>query len=311
MARPSPATLVRFARPARPTPERGEGRGPAVHLGGRPYRAPTGFPRSRESRRVGAVVSVAAHALAVLLALGPVVWASKDAIARMEQGAGGDGPAGGGGGGTRGTGGWDDRVVERLTFVVPPSAAPRAEVPVPETPKPEVVAPPVAPPVTPVAKPQPEIPPVTPPAISDVKTATPASGATVASSGGHGGGTGSDGSGGNGPGSGGGVGSGIGTGRGSGVGPGTGGGTQANYPPTPTEMFLPPFPVPSKVKGFHLIAEFDVDEAGRVRDMRFTQTRDGDYNRKLREILRAIRFRPGTTPNGTPVRMKVQIEYSF
>ena len=107
------------------------------------------------------------------------------------------------------------------------------------------------------------------------------------------------------------MGSGSGTGRGSGVGPGTGGGLQANYPPTPTEMFLPPFPVPSKVKGFHLIAEFEVDEGGRVLEMKFTETRDGDYNRKLREILRAIRFRPGTKPDGTPVRMKTQIEYSF
>ena len=69
---------------------------------------------------------------------------------------------------------------------------------------------------------------------------------------GTGGGTGRDGTTGDGPGAGGGVGSGIGTGRGSGIGPGTGGGSQANYPPSPTELFIPPLPMPDKVRGFHL-----------------------------------------------------------
>jgi hypothetical protein len=103
----------------------------------------------------------------------------------------------------------------------------------------------------------------------------------------------------------------VGTGRGSGTGPGTGGGTQANYPPTPTEMFLPPLPAPSNVRGFRLLAEFDVDSTGRVLDFTFTETRNGGYNRQLRDVLRAIRFRPGTRPDGTPVRMKAQLEYTF
>jgi hypothetical protein len=121
------------------------------------------------------------------------------------------------------------------------------------------------------------------------------------------GGTGSDNTAGTGPGTGGGTGSGTGTGTGSAVGPGTGGGNQANYPPTPIEMFIPPLPVPSSVKGFHLIAEFDVDERGRVLAMTFTQTRDRSYNRRLEDVLKGFRFRPGTRPDGTPIRMKAQV----
>jgi hypothetical protein len=65
------------------------------------------------------------------------------------------------------------------------------------------------------------------------------------------------------------------------------------------------------VRGVHFIAEFDVDSTGRVLDFRFTQTRDGDYNKRLAEVLRAMRFRPGTRPDGTPLRMKAQIGYDF
>jgi protein TonB len=128
---------------------------------------------------------------------------------------------------------------------------------------------------------------------------------------GTGGGSGRDGTSGNGPGSGGGVGSGIGTGRGSGIGPGTGGGTQANYPPTPTELFIPPLPMPDKVRGFHLIAEYDIDSTGKVLDFNFTPTKDGGYNDRLKAVLKSFKFRPGTTPDGTPIRMKAQIVYDF
>jgi len=125
------------------------------------------------------------------------------------------------------------------------------------------------------------------------------------------GGTGNDGTNGNGPGTGGGVGSGIGTGRGSGVGPGTGGGTQANYPPQPIEFFLPPLPPPSSVRGFKFIAEFDVDSSGKVLDFKFSETRDGNYNRRIASILRSMRFRPGTDRDGKPLRMKAQVGYEF
>jgi periplasmic protein TonB len=282
-----------------------------VRIGGRPFRPPVGLPGGKEDRRGGAIVSLVTHGLIIGLLIAPALMISKRVITRMELGAGGDGPAGGGGGGMRGTGGWQESSAERITYVAPPAPKPAAETPVAETPKLEVVPPPPVPPPTPEVKPEPIIPPVTAPSVAETKSMAPPSGTTVASSAGTGGGTGADGTGGNGPGTGGGVGSGIGTGRGSGIGPGTGGGTQANYPPSPIEMFLPPFPVPDRVRGFHLIAEFEVDEKGKVLSLDFTQTRDGDYNRKLRDILRSIRFRPGTRPDGTPIRMKTQIEYSF
>ena len=107
------------------------------------------------------------------------------------------------------------------------------------------------------------------------------------------------------------MGSGIGTGRGSGVGTGTGGGSQANYPPQPIEFFLPPLPPPASVRGFRFIAEFDVDSTGRVLDFKFSETRDGDYNRRIGSVLRSMRFRPGTRPDGSPLRMKAQVGYEF
>jgi hypothetical protein len=79
----------------------------------------------------------------------------------------------------------------------------------------------------------------------------------------------------------------------------------------PVEMFLPPLPPPSSVRGFRLIAEFDVDSTGRVIAFDFTRTRDGDYNKRLAEVLREMRFRPGTRPDGSPMRMKAQVGYEF
>ena len=245
------------------------------------------------------------HLLIVFLIAMPVASHTGLVIERP-QGAGGPGPAGGGGGGRRGTGGIKERV--HFVQVAPPAPAP--------TPKLTVVPPPVVPP-----KPKPVIPPpeavkvpepttVPAPKVADVKVEAPKVEATAPPPG-TGGGTGSDGTAGTGPGTGGGVGSGVGTGRGSGVGPGTGGGTQANYPPTPTELFIPPLPIPDKARGFHLVAEYDVDETGKVLDFTFTPTRDGGYNKRLEEVLKSFKFRPGTTPAGVPIRMKAQIVYDF
>jgi hypothetical protein len=69
--------------------------------------------------------------------------------------------------------------------------------------------------------------------------------------------------------------------------------------------------MPDKVRGFHLVAEYDIDETGRILGFEFTRTRDGDYNKRLQEVLRSFRFRPGTRPDGTPIRMKAQIVYDF
>jgi protein TonB len=264
------------------------------------YRQPIGMPLRDEGRRAGAVISVVVHALIIFLLIAPF-FVPRNAIRRMQQGAGGAGPSGGGGGGTRGTGG---RTVEKIQFVrVSPTPVPTPTTLPPIVPLPAKVTPKVEPP-----KPQP----VQPPAVPKPQSAAPVESITVASAEtGVGGGSGTDGSAGAGPGSGGGVGAGVGTGRGSGVGPGTGGGTQANYPPVPIEFFLPPLPAPSSVRGLHFVAEFDVDSTGRVLAFDFTRTRDGDYNKRIESVLRSMRFRPGTGPDGSPTRMKAQVGYEF
>jgi periplasmic protein TonB len=268
---------------------------------GRPrYRQPIGMPMRDEGRRAGAIVSVVLHALVIFLLIVPF-FMPRSVIQRMQQGAGGAGPAGGGGGGTRGTG---SETREKIQFVrvipnpVPtPTSIPPVVPPVPK-PTPKVEPPKPAPePTPPVPKPQ---------------SAAPAAPATVASAApGAGGGSGTDGSTGAGPGSGGGVGAGVGTGRGSGTGAGSGGGTQANYPPMPIEVFLPPMPPPSSVRGQRVTAEFDVDSTGRVITFDFTPTRDGDYNKRIAQVLRSMKFRPGTRPDGSPLRMKAQVGYEF
>ena len=264
-----------------------------------PYRVPIGLPVRDDGRRAGAVVSLVIHALIIGLLIVPFFMPTS-VIERMQQGAGGAGPAGGGGGGSRGTGGG---TVETLRFV----KLSTQQVPTPTT------LPPVEKPVTPVVPPplqaKPVTPPVTTPQEQAVKSAAPAATPSVVS--GAGGGSGADGSIGAGPGSGGGVGAGVGPGRGSSNGPGSGGGTQANYPPVAIALFLPPFPIPAKVRGTPFTAEFDVDSTGRVLDIKFTETPDGSYNRQIASTLRSLRFRPGTRPDGTPIRMKAQITYGF
>ena len=261
------------------------------------YRVPVGIPQRGENRREGAIISVLLHLGIIALLIIPLF--STVVIKRIEQGAGGPGPAGGGGGGHLST---DQGSHESLRFVhvtTQPVVTPKA---VPKVPPP-------------VPKPTPKIPPPVPPPMPKVlETAVTAPAApmqNVTAVAGTGAGTGADGTNGNGPGSGGGVGSGQGTGRGSANGPGTGGGTQANYPPQPIEFFLPPLPPPASVRGFQFIADFDVDSTGKVLDMQFTSTRDGDYNRRLTSVLHSMKFRPGTRPDGTPIRMKAQIIYSF
>jgi protein TonB len=249
---------------------------------------------------LSSAVSLALHVLLILLIIGPAVTHTGLVIERA-QGAGGLGPAGGGGGGKRGTGGTQ----ERVTYVRP-------------APAPVAVAAAVLPPPTPVAQPKPpevkppEVKPEpTPPEVAPEPKVETKSTEVTAPTPGTGGGTGRDGTNGTGPGTGGGTGSGIGTGRGSGTGPGTGGGVQENYPPTAIELFIPPLPFPAKLRGFHLIAEFDVDVTGKVLDFKFSSTGDRGYDKRIDEVLKGTRFRPGTTPDGKPIRMKAQIVYDF
>jgi len=90
----------------------------------------------------------------------------------------------------------------------------------------------------------------------------------------------------------------------------TPGGTE-NYPPAAQEIFVPPIPVPDKVRGFHLEAAFDVDETGDVLSYTFTPTPDPSYDKQLDKVLGRMRFLPGARPDGTPVRMKARIVYDF
>ena len=251
-----------------------------------------------------ALASVGLHALVIALLIVP--FAVPEVI-RVITGAGGPTPAGGGGGGLRGSGG--DRggppVVERLRFVQLATPTP----PPPASVKP-TVTPPIVPPPPPVVKP-PVTPPVSKPVPAPAVSAapTPATSSVTAPVAGSGGGTGADGTLGSGPGTGGGVGSGVGTGRGSGVGPSTGGGVTAVPAPTLIETFLPPNGVPKRDKGKTIVAVFDVDSTGHVVKVDFTQVSDGGYNRKLREIFEAFRFRPAVKPDGTPIRAKTSFEY--
>jgi periplasmic protein TonB len=253
-----------------------------------PYRPPIGMPIPRERRLGSFLLAVFLHALVVFLLITP--FTSMELL-KESMGAGGAGPAGGGGGGNRGTGG----ARERIEFVqVAPAPQPLA---------PPVVRPPEVKPIIPP-------PPVEKPKPQETAPQQSAQQAVEASSlvAGTGGGTGNDGTAGSGPGTGGGVGSGVGTGRGSGVGPGTGGGTGTIYPPSLTEMFLPPIPFPARLRGTEVVIVLDVDSTGKVLDFEFTPTRDSGFNRKLREVISQLRFRPAVDGD-MPVRAKARISY--
>jgi periplasmic protein TonB len=263
------------------------------------FRPPVGVPsRVREPNNSGRIAALLFHALLVLLIVSPF---GAKLLVREIEGAGGPGPAGGGGGGNRGSGGAPERI--QYTAVAPPP------------PPPPTVTPPVVPPIVPPVVPPPVVPPTpqpqpvvpTPAAVAPTAPVATAAAPTP----GTGGGTGNDGSAGTGPGTGGGQGSGVGTGKGTSVGPGTGGGNGSVYPPQPTELFIPPLPVPGKVKGTQLVAVFDVDSTGKVLGFDFNETKDGAYNRKLRDVLGGIRFRPGVNGAGVPIRAQGSVTYIF
>ena len=163
-------------------------------------------------------------------------------------------------------------------------------------------------PIVPKVEPPKPKPPEPVPPTPEVKP-EPAATATVDPSKvtGVGGGSGNDGTAGSGPGSGGGVGSGNGTGRGSGNGPGTGGGNAEIFPPTVVALTILPIPVPSKVRPYTLVATFDVDTLGNATLLGFNPSKDGGYNRRIKEMLSEIRFRPAVRADGRPVRDTAQI----
>ncbi len=255
----------------------------------RPLRPLHGIPDRDPRGRTGLVLSALFHgAIIVLLLLPPVIATS--VLYDETTGGGGPGPAGGGGGGTGGTGG-ETVKPEKLRFL--------QVAPIPKV-SPASITPPVVPPPKPPEVKEPEPTPTPPTPAPQPVTAAP-SGPTIPTPG-AGGGSGHDGTGGNGPGTGGGVGSGTGTGRGSGNGPGTGGGPGPNFRPQVQMTPILPQPIPNKVRPYKLVAVFEVDERGNAQLIAFNPSRDSGYNRKLREMLAELRFRPATRPDGTPVR---------
>ena len=245
----------------------------------RPYRPPVGLPTRGEGRGWrGLLVSVVIHAALIAALIVPALLTGvidADMLTR-----GGDGPRGGGGGGRRGAGGLSSEP-ERLQFVriapTPPAVTP-------------AVPPPVPPPPTPVVPPPQATPPQPPPAVE--APPSPAGGA----------GTGADATSGNGTGTGGGTGTGTGTGSGSATGAGTGGDGADHDPPVVTNLAILPIPVPRGVRPYRMVAYFDVDEKGNAKLLTFNPSSDGGYNRRIRDMLAEIRFRPAVRRDGTPVR---------
>ena len=56
------------------------------------------------------------------------------------------------------------------------------------------------------------------------------------------------------------------------------------------------------MRPYKLVAVFDVDEKGKAKLIRWNESKDGDYNRKIKLMLDEVRFRPAVRPDGTTVR---------
>lgn len=273
-----------------------------------PYRPPVGIPMRDEGRWRGFVFSAIFHLTIVLLIIVPVFTVDVRTMRENRRAAGSDQP-GGGGGGLGGLGG----ATEDIFFLNVDPATGSDLLPTPQfrtLPQPEEESPPEPVPEVEPPQPDPPLPELTtevPPRAAPTSPPDADSGAALSSvalqRAGEGGGSGTDGTRGDGPGSGGGVGAGVGTGQGSGVGPGTGlAGADTIFPPQLLTLGLPPLQPPSRVRPYTLVALFDVDERGATRLIGFNETRDGRFNRQLRDVLRDVRFRPATLRDGTPVR---------
>ena len=79
------------------------------------------------------------------------------------------------------------------------------------------------------------------------------------------------------------------------------------YPPTVTALPILPLPVPGKVRPYTMVALFDVDTLGNATLLSFSPSKDGSYNKRIREMLSEIRFRPAVRGDGRPVRDTAQI----
>ena len=257
----------------------------------RPYRPPIGIPTKGEPRAQATAAALGLHLLLILFVLLPTLVVGNELMDYVQQGAGGPGPVGGGGGGNQSFPGRIKYFPERVDFL-------KLQTPAVPVPKQEEV-------VKPKEEIEPPLPLPTPVPPQPTVTDSAATAARVDSTSalvGSGRGTGNDGTNGNGPGRGGGEGSGIGRGRGSGTGPGTGGGDGTIYPPTVVALPILPLPIPAKVRPYKMIAQFEVDSTGNATLLAWNESRDRAYNKRIREMLLEIRFRPAVTMSGRPVK---------
>lgn len=256
------------------------------------YRPPLGIP-TRDPRSARPTVAAALlHALIVALILMPPLLKAREALDVRNQAAGGAGPAGGGGGNAMGAGAPRDMRERLRFFVMPKTPVNQAPVPAPTPVEPKK------------EEPKPDVKP-DPPAVAPAESLTAAKPDSAAV--GTSGGTAKDGTAGNGPGTGGGVGSGNGTGRGPGNGPGTGGGDDDIHGAQVVALPILPIPVPAKVRPYRMVAYFDVDTLGNATLISFNPSNDRGYNKRVREMLLEMRFRPAVRRNGSPVRDTVMI----
>jgi TonB family protein len=84
-----------------------------------------------------------------------------------------------------------------------------------------------------------------------------------------------------------------------------------DYPPTVRDLFIPPMPSPRSVRGMHVKAVFDVDEKGKSVLLSVTPIPDSGYSKRVSDVLKSLRFRPGVKADGTPKRDTTTIEFSF
>jgi hypothetical protein len=62
-----------------------------------------------------------------------------------------------------------------------------------------------------------------------------------------------------------------------------------------------PLPVPKKVRPYKMVAYFEVDTLGNATLLDFNPSNDRGYNKRIREMLSEIRFRPAVMRSGKAV----------
>lgn len=58
-----------------------------------------------------------------------------------------------------------------------------------------------------------------------------------------------------------------------------------------------------------MVAQFEVDSSGNARLIAFSPSRNAGYNKRVREMLLEIRFRPAVTMDGRPVKAIAQVSF--